>query len=110
MHMDDFIGRRLGQYEITSLLGKGGMAVVYRARQTSIGRDDKASSPVPYIRNALHYRAAESFRHQRKPSEQVRSVDDLAPQMAEAEHLMHAGDYDTTTERLLTFGDSYLNI
>lgn len=31
-------GRTLGQYEIGSLLGEGGMAVVYEARQVSIGR------------------------------------------------------------------------
>lgn len=37
--MSDLIGQRLGQYEITALLGEGGMASVYRARQTSVGRD-----------------------------------------------------------------------
>lgn len=37
--MPDFIGERLGQYEIISLLGKGGMATVYRARQESVKRD-----------------------------------------------------------------------
>ncbi|MCA0455944.1 MAG: serine/threonine protein kinase [Chloroflexi bacterium] len=37
--MDSLIGKRLGQYEILSKLGSGGMASVYRARQTSIGRD-----------------------------------------------------------------------
>lgn len=37
--MSELIGQQLGQYEITSMLGKGGMATVYRARQTSIGRD-----------------------------------------------------------------------
>jgi serine/threonine protein kinase len=37
--MVSLIGQRLGQYEITALLGKGGMATVYRARQASIGRD-----------------------------------------------------------------------
>src|SRR5437762_11891166 len=31
-------GRTLGQYEIGRLLGEGGMAQVYLARQTSIGR------------------------------------------------------------------------
>lgn len=32
-------GQRLGQYEILMLLGEGGMAAVYRARQTSVQRD-----------------------------------------------------------------------
>src|SRR5450432_903573 len=37
--MADLIGQHLGQYEITGLLGVGGMATVYRARQSSIQRD-----------------------------------------------------------------------
>jgi serine/threonine-protein kinase len=37
--MADLIGHQLGQYEITALLGKGGMAAVYRARQVSMKRD-----------------------------------------------------------------------
>jgi serine/threonine protein kinase len=33
------IGTRLGSYEVTALLGKGGMGEVYRARDTKLGRD-----------------------------------------------------------------------
>jgi WD40 repeat protein/serine/threonine protein kinase len=37
--MADWIGQRIGAYEITDLLGAGGMAQVYRARQLSIKRE-----------------------------------------------------------------------
>jgi len=33
------IGQQLGSYEITALLGKGGMGEVYRARDTKLDRD-----------------------------------------------------------------------
>ncbi len=37
--MADLIGQHLGQYEIIGLLGEGGMAAVYRARQTTMQRN-----------------------------------------------------------------------
>ncbi len=35
---DSLIGASLGQYKIVELLGKGGMATVYKAVQASINR------------------------------------------------------------------------
>ncbi len=32
-------GTRLGSYEVTALIGQGGMAEVYRAKDTKLGRD-----------------------------------------------------------------------
>ena|SRR5260221_10244579 len=37
--MTNLIGQCLGQYEVIGLLGRGGMATVYRARQLNIKRE-----------------------------------------------------------------------
>jgi len=39
MRLEDLQGRRLGRYEIVALLGRGGMAAVYRAHDTVLRRD-----------------------------------------------------------------------
>ncbi len=38
-------GSRLGSYEVTALIGQGGMGEVYRARDTKLGRDVAPSPP-----------------------------------------------------------------
>ncbi|HXW07734.1 MAG TPA: protein kinase [Vicinamibacterales bacterium] len=38
-HPPVLVGRRVGRYEVTSLIGAGGMGVVYRARDTRLERD-----------------------------------------------------------------------
>jgi WD40 repeat protein len=37
--MTDWVGKQLGNYEITRVIGRGGMSVVYRARQITVQRD-----------------------------------------------------------------------
>jgi serine/threonine-protein kinase len=39
MRLEDLKGQRLGRYEVIDLLGRGGMAAVYRARDTTLQRE-----------------------------------------------------------------------
>jgi eukaryotic-like serine/threonine-protein kinase len=39
MRLEDLIGRTIGRYQIVALIGRGGMAAVYRARDTALLRD-----------------------------------------------------------------------
>ena len=45
--------------------------------------DDREAEPPPITRYALRHRAAEYFRESRKPRESWKTLEDLAPQLAE---------------------------
>jgi tetratricopeptide (TPR) repeat protein len=51
--------------------------------------------PPTYIRRNMELRAAEYYASIRKPQSQWRTIEDLAPQLAEFEHRVQAEDYDS---------------
>lgn len=53
--------------------------------------DDESDT---YSRRNLELRAADFYLNIRKPESEWHSIDDLAPQLAEFEHRIRAGDYD----------------
>lgn len=53
-----------------------------------------------YCRRNLELRAAEFYARMRKPEKEWRSIEDLAPQLAEFEHRVRAGDYEEACQVL----------
>ncbi len=67
------------------------------------GRDDFA-----YTRQALEHRAADYYVQLRTLEETWKTIDDLAPQLAEFEHRVRAGDYDNACQTLNLIDFDYL--
>ncbi len=60
--MDTLVGRQLGKYQIESLIGRGGMAAVYRAHDTSLNRSVAVKVLEPSL--AIDPKAVERFRRE----------------------------------------------
>ncbi|MGA7730619.1 MAG: protein kinase [Chloroflexia bacterium] len=60
--MDTLVGRRLGKYQIESLIGRGGMAAVYRAHDTALNRSVAIKVLEPAL--AIDPKAVERFRRE----------------------------------------------
>jgi tetratricopeptide (TPR) repeat protein len=62
-----------------------------------------------YTRRALERRAADYYVQLRTPPETWKTIDDLAPQLAEFEHRVRAGDYDNACQVLDPIDFDYLS-
>src|SRR5438067_2320970 len=60
--MDTLVGRQLGKYQIETLLGRGGMAAVYRAQDTALNRTVAIKVLEPWL--SVDPRAVERFRRE----------------------------------------------
>jgi serine/threonine protein kinase len=81
-----FIGKKLGRYLVTSELGRGGMATVYRARDPQLGRDVALKVMHGYFAgrpdlDARFRREAEAVAAIRHPG--ILAIYDAAPPVAE---------------------------
>jgi tetratricopeptide (TPR) repeat protein len=62
----------------------------------------------PYTQFALRHRAAEYFKQSRLPREDWKTIEDLAPQLAEFDLRCEGEDYDTAADVLLEIDYDYL--
>ena len=67
-----------------------------------------SKGPDTYDRCNLELRAADFYARLRKPESEWRSIEDLVPQLAEFEHRVRAGDYDSACRVLKSVDSDYL--
>ncbi len=70
--------------------------------------DRKKKKLPPFTRFALRHRGANYFKETRKPRENWKEIEDLAPQLAEFELRCAGQDYDTAARVLLKIDSDYL--
>lgn len=66
------------------------------------------SNPNPYVCRNLELRAAEYYASTRKPEQEWQSIVDLAPQLAEFEHWVRAGEHEHACQVLYSIDSDYL--
>ncbi len=71
---------------------------------------DREASPLPFTRFALLHRAAEYYQTTRTPRVSWKTIDDLAPQLAEIEVRIAGGEYDAAASVLGEIDFDYLQL
>jgi len=79
-------GSRLADFEVLSELGRGGMGVVYRARQISLDRDVALKVLPHFVRHGRS--AVERFRHEAQAAARLNHAN-VVPIYAQGEHEGH---------------------
>ena len=69
---------------------------------------DRDADPAPFTQQALRHRGGDYFEQTRTPRENWKTLDDLAPQLAEFELRYQGQDYDTAAQVLLGIDFDYL--
>jgi tetratricopeptide (TPR) repeat protein len=69
---------------------------------------DRSSEGPPFTLHELRHRAAEYFEEVRQPRENWKTIDDLAPQLAELDLRCEGQDYETAASILRDIGLGYL--
>jgi tetratricopeptide (TPR) repeat protein len=69
---------------------------------------DREADPAPFTQQALWHRGAGYFEQTRTPREDWKTLDDLAPQLAEFELRYQGADYDTAAQVLFGIDIEYL--
>jgi tetratricopeptide (TPR) repeat protein len=72
------------------------------------GSADRSADPPPFTQQALRHRGACYFEQTRTPRDDWKTLDDLAPQLAEFELRYEGADYDTAAQVLLGIDFDYL--
>ena len=71
---------------------------------------DRSAQPPPFTRFALYHQAAEYFEQTRLPRSEWKTIDDLAPQLAEFDLRCEGHDWDSAASVLLEIAGEYLHV
>ncbi|MAU12310.1 MAG: hypothetical protein CL607_20980 [Anaerolineaceae bacterium] len=94
--MSSLIGRTIGQYQITEVLGKGGMATVYKGYQASVGRSVAIKVLPPHP--GLDERFIERFELEAKTIGQLQNP-----------HILPLYDYGRTSDDILYLAMAFID-
>jgi hypothetical protein len=98
-----FVRRDAGQYYLHQVDRDYALGRIRYAQPT-----DTEADPPPLTRYGLRDRAADYFAQVRTPRDEWKTLDDLAPQLAEFELRCQTGDYDTAAQVLLGIDSHYM--
>jgi len=100
--------RLVHSYFVTASRVTGEYSLHSLDRGYAYSRLAEGDEPDAYTRRNLELRAADCYASIRKPASEWKTIEDLAPQLAEFEHRMRARDYDGACRVLNSIDPDYL--